>query len=226
MYLRDLTIHAHEELVDEFKGGFVHRFHRETGCVTDHFLSLIRRRIETPDTAKLALTLSRFERAPQQLMNVVEWTRPFDFRAYRTACAEDRKRFVLDAMLDALMQLATARNWARDPIAEAHRTMLERELVFAGTSTDSWPSPDGRHRLRIHFVYDLDTVDLHALVFRNRSRREVGRAHVGRALAYPGCLRDYLKKGKWTSRTRFQLTAATFRKERWSVSFPELLGQS
>ena len=46
MYLRDITIHAHEDIVDEFKGGFVARFHRETGCVVDHFLTLISGKIK------------------------------------------------------------------------------------------------------------------------------------------------------------------------------------
>jgi hypothetical protein len=61
------------------------------------------------------------------------------------------------------------------------------------------------------------STELYVVIRKNRSSKDLGRVHLGSALPYGGCLHHYLRQGKWISRKTFQLSAATFRKERWGA---------
>ena len=64
MYLRDIAVSADEEIVERFRGGFVHKFGRDTCCIEELYLKLIRRKVKTPDTAKVGFTFTDLINGP------------------------------------------------------------------------------------------------------------------------------------------------------------------
>jgi hypothetical protein len=87
-------------------------------------------------------------------------------------------------------------------------------------------SPDQKYRARIYFNFDLDGVDLYAILYRNRSRKELGRIFLGKERPLAGCLYDYLKGGRWVTDTNFQLgTEIGFIKNLWAADFSPLIQQ-
>ena len=76
--------------------------------------------------------------------------------------------------------------------------------------------------MRVWFNYDLESIELTAVLFRNRSRREIARKPLGLARPFQACLHYYLEEGEWTSDTTFVLRSpSTFTRETWTVDFSE-----
>lgn len=225
MYLRDITIHADESIVDDYQGGFVQRFHRQTECVVVPFQEAMRRRISTDGIVKVALKFTPSPSGnPRQLINVVVYSFHFDFAAYVAAALQEKKRRVLHAMTDALLHLGKIYDWESAPLLLARDQVLEQHLEFSGKSKKSWLCPARKYRARIGFELDLDSVELYAVLHKNRSTKEIGRVRLGADTPYHGCLDDFLRQGKWLSHTKFQISGGAYWKQNWIADFSEIIG--
>src|SRR6266566_2197678 len=100
MFLRDIAIYADEAIVETSPPGFVGWFHRETCCITDLYITLIQRKIVTPDTAKICIVFAEAEKRPKmrQLIEVADVVWPFTFRHYIEGKEDDKKRIILDSL--------------------------------------------------------------------------------------------------------------------------------
>lgn len=228
MYLRDLSVYADEAIVDRHPGGFVKRFHGETCCVTELYRCLLLRKASTPDTAKVQFVFTDMTDRPARpeptVCRIMEQRWPFSFADYKEADKEAKKRLVLNVFHQALVWIADYRGWDREPFEEAYRQCIERNLVLEDFWTKkTWLSRDKRVRVKVYFRFDLDAVELYAVVFDRRGR-ELGRTLLGRGMPEVDCLRRYVGIGRWRSNSRFELRAKhTFLKEVWVADLSEIL---
>jgi hypothetical protein len=220
MYLRALDIWADESIVDRFAGGFCHRFHRETCCIADLVSKLLWKQVITEDTPKLVFVFTDRRACPDARTltgDTCKW--PFDFAKYVDSDTLGKKRQIIDTLYEALLWIAAQRRWPCEPFDEAYRSACKRNLVYDGFGKKSWVSPDGRYRVRVFFRYELEGVELYAVLYRNRSVTELCRRQLGRGVPDIGCLWNYLDEGKWRSETVFQLRSKGIRGEVWTADF-------
>ncbi len=226
MFLRDLAIYAVPEVADRFAGGFVRCFHRDTCAVTDLYLLGLHRRVTTDDTAKLLLWVvdvrSQSGQLPGlvQLSNVLEVYWPFDFDVYQAANDVQKRHQIIALLHKAATWAAMQKQWDVRVFEEAHEYALGRELVLDGFWTKTtWPSPDREVRVKVHYRVDLRSVQLSAALF-DRADRELERRPLCRGVPENDCLRALIGKGRWISRSSFELRSARmYWPEVWTVKF-------
>jgi hypothetical protein len=226
MYLSDIDLYAHDEIAERYQGGFVAKFRRQACCIVDLFRFVIRRRVVTKDTRKLLFEFSdAIDGPPRELIELdCKW--PFDFSRYISLTdAFEKKRMIADALRDALVWSAGQLGVSAEPFHDAHREAFQRDLKLEGLTRQSWISPDGKHRIRIFFIFDIDGIHLFAVLFKNRSKRELGRVRLGIGVSQTGSLEYCLKQGRWSSNTEFQLTSTDWLQQTWKADFSELINQ-
>ena len=206
MYLHHFCVTADERIVDRYKGGFVHRFGREACCITEQYCALVYRKIVTKDSTWLAFEFTgEIRETPEFTSGRCSYPWPFDFAAYVMADNVGKKSLIASSMQSAALWVARKEGWTTAPIEDAYRTIVQRNFVFEGVSKKSWLSPSKAYRARVYFNFDLDGVNLHAVLYRNRNKQEVGRVFLGREIPRLGCLDECLARGRWVTDTDFRL---------------------
>jgi hypothetical protein len=215
VYLRDIAVYADETIATRFPSGFVGWFHRETCCITELYVSLLWRKVVTPDTAKVNLLFLEQERAKQeklvpsvmQLINVADVRWFFPFSEYVEKDVVGKKQMILDAVHSALVWIAKQRQWDVAAFESSYAGAVSRNLTLEGWSKKSWASPSRRHRVKIGFCFGLRAVDFFVGVFDKRGR-EIGRKPLGSVVPEMGITRPLMTgKGKWKGKV-FRLEIA------------------
>ncbi|MBN1591547.1 MAG: hypothetical protein JW888_18680 [Pirellulales bacterium] len=220
MYLRDINLSADDAIVERFKGGFVAQFFREASCISILYMELISRQIvteKTPSVVAFKFTDELLEPPEKWAIGGCSW--PFDFAKYVQSTPSVKKRMIVDALQAALLWMASKMDWPLKPFETAYEEAIRRDLVLERMAKKSWVSPNKQYRVRVFFRYDLEGVELAAVLSKNRSSNELARLPLGVALPYHGCLADYLSDGRWTSNTEFILQSGSFIRERWVADF-------
>ncbi len=226
MFLRDLAIYADPEVADRLGGGFAGCFHRDTCAITDLYLFGLYRKVTTDDTAKLLLWVvdvrSPSGQLPRlvQLSNVLELYWPFDFDVYQAANDVQKRHQIIALLHNAATWAAMQKQWDARVFEEAHEYALGKELILNGFWTKTtWPSPDREFRVKVHYRVDLRSVELSAALF-DRADRELERSSLYGGVPENDCLRALIGKGRWKSKSTFELRSArTYRSEVWTVTF-------
>lgn len=220
MYLRDLTVHADDAIVDRYKAGFVQRFHREACSVVESYLAEIYRKVVTGCTAKVGFTFTdETDELPHHSLQRHFYPWPFDFAAYTASSTNAKQRLVLDALQEALIWIARREEWDIDPFYAAYKAIIDRNFEFVGYSQKSWMCPRKQFRARLFFNWHLGGIDLYAVLFHNRSKTELARLPLGTGVPMAGILHEYLNAGKWESNTKFVVAASTPIRKTWIVDF-------
>src|SRR4051794_10497494 len=92
VFLREISIYANEEIVERFKGGFVHAFHTETICVAESLTYLLWRKLRSKDVEKVIFKFSDLAEGPPPLVTVYDIRWPFDFFRYCTLSDDSQKK--------------------------------------------------------------------------------------------------------------------------------------
>ena len=219
MYLRDIAVVADKRIDERLGDGFARRFSDETGCIEELYLSLTWRQVRTEDLAKVMFYFTDEIDSPPDKVFPMRCFWPFDFTRYQTLDAEAKKRVILDTLQEAILWLGGKLGWDTGPLHAAYAEALRRNLTLEGLVRKSWPSPDGKYRMRVYFRFDLDAVYLEAVLFRNRSKREIARKPLGTGRPYPGCMTEYSAEGVWTTPTSFELRSSDFLQQVWRADF-------
>jgi hypothetical protein len=181
MYLREIAVYADETIAPGFPNGFVGWFHRETCCVTELYISLLRRKVATPDTVKANLVFGEHEGlvpSLRQLITVADAKWPFSFSQYAGRDDGEKRLMILDAVHGCLTWIAKERSWDTRGLGKCYDEAISRNLILEGWSRKSWLSPDRRFRAKIGFRFGLRAVDFFVAVF-DRQGRENGRKALG-----------------------------------------------
>ncbi len=214
MYLREIDICADDRIVDRYPSGFVAKFHRDCCCISELYASLLSRRIETVNIAKLVFMFSDLIREPPEPSNasVIYW--PFPFEEYIASSQNAKKQLIHNRLFEALTFVASIHGWHRLSIEEIFREADAAGLVLKGVGKTSWKSPSGKYRAWVEFVVDLDAVYLECILTTSTKRLELARRTLGTAIPQTWCLKYYLSAGTWISDTVFQLSSTDF--QRWT----------
>jgi hypothetical protein len=210
MYLSYIFVSADDRIVERYPDGFVRRFGRESTCVTDHYSSLLYRLVRTEDSRRsLAFTFTdETSELPEFAPGCAHYFWPFDFAAYVQTDKLGKKALIAASMQAACLWVAGKENWWAAPLERAYQTLIERNYVFEGISKKSWLSPNKKYRAKVYFNFDLDRIDLYAVLYRNRSKTELGRIFLGKEIPVWCCLPDCLRLGRWVTETDFRLRTA------------------
>ncbi len=222
MYLSEVDIGADHEIVERYQGGFVQKFSRDHCCITEPYRALISRRVQTQSTRKINLTFTDTMKSPPPFSpGVCAYRWPFDFSQYVPAATRAKKEQILTTLTQAMLWLASHEDWDPLPFQEAHDQIVARDYECDGLSKRSWASPNGKFRVRIYLNLELEAVELCAVLYENRSPREIGRVPLGTGLPFLGCFKAYASHGKWQSDCCFQLQsdASTYWTHEWQADF-------
>lgn len=227
-YLREISIYADKSLVNEFKGGFVQRFHREACCISELFCSylaeakclangiskiLIRMVVDRQDMPSIP--------KPDLLAQVVICRWPFDFHRYHSGDDVTKKLLLAEATRDCLVRVSEVWSWDKSIVLSLYREAEKSGFLFKGISKASWLDPQGKYRVRIGFDWGIDAIELTAILYKNRSSREVVRKYLGEAIPAESQLSRIVRSenGNWLDSTTFELQASDFIRKRWTISF-------
>jgi hypothetical protein len=208
MYLRDISVYGDEAIVSKFPSGFVSWFHRESCCITELYISLLHRRIVTPDTVKVHLDFIDADGASPAIeppcLSVAMGRWPFDFATYAKMDPAGMKRALFDALHSALVWIAGELGWDTAPFETVKEEALAKNLQLAGWSKKSCLSPDKKYRARVGFNWELRSVDFFVGIFDRRGR-ERGTKYLGSMVPEMGKVASFLTPGKWNKRNVFRL---------------------
>jgi hypothetical protein len=211
IYLRDIAVYADEKIATRFPSGFVEWFHREACCITELYVSLLWRKVLTPDTAKVNLVFVEqegFVPSVRQLIKVADAKWLIRFSEYAEKDAVGKKRMILDGLQSALVWIAEERGWNVGAFDACYAEAIRRNLTFEGWSKKSWASPDRKYRARVGFCFGLRAVDFFVGVFDKRGR-EAGRKPLGSVVPEMGIAHPILTgTGKWNAANMFRLQIA------------------
>ncbi len=224
MYLAEIAVASDKRIDHRIGPDFARRFDIQTTCIEELYRSLTWRQIRTEDLAKVMFYFTDEIDSPPEKVAPMRCYWPFDFGRYRSVDAETKKRMILDTLQEAILWLAGKLGWDTGPLHAAYDEAVRRNLTLEGLLRKSWASPDRKYRMRVHYRFDLDAVYLEAVLFRNRSKREIARKPLGTGEPYPGCMTEYSAEGVWTSPTSFELRSSDFLQQVWKVDFSEELG--
>lgn len=227
-YLQCLEVYADEDIAEEFKGGFVQKFHRQSCCISEQFLRELRK-LQTNGFPKIILTFVDSHRVPVCLPSadsskaIIDARWPFNFNRYLLASEIKKRRMLGIAIRDCLLNIADEHAWDKVFIERIYSEAELRNFSFSGKSKASWPSPNSKFRVRVAFDWKLETIDLTAVLFQNRSSKELSRIELGdivpgiAQLSFAICQ----EHGKWISDTEFQISVSDFTQKQLHVSFGE-----
>jgi hypothetical protein len=224
MYLAGIDVYADPAIVDRYKGGFVQKFHGQAQCIVEFYRGLLRRQVATKATRQLVFVFTDVIRKPPGRLIELDCHWPFDFARYTTATDSiEKKRLIATSLRDALVWSSAHLEISPALFEAAYKKMSASEFTLRGVSKLSWLSPDGRHRVRVVFLIDIDGVHLTAVLFRNRSKREIARVSLGIGPAQTDTLNTYLANGHWVDDHVFELKSADFMRKTWRADFSQLL---
>jgi hypothetical protein len=229
LYLRDIAVYADETIATRFPSGFVGWFHREACCITELYVSLLWRKLKTPDTAKVNLVFTEHEGfvpSVRQLINVADAKWLFGFSLYAAQDAVGKKQMMLDALHSALVWISEERGWDVGAFEECYAETIGRNLTLEGWSKKGWISPNRKYKAKVGFCFGLRAVDFFIGVF-DKNGREIGRKLLGSVVPEMGIADPILMgTGKWNADNvfRLQIADAHFRLPKsWEVDLSDLL---
>ncbi len=234
MYIREIEMRTGplpEEVLRRMRSPGSH-FNQHASSVTTLYMWLIRRKVRTPDTSCVRImceaSISDEQRDASVVLGfgIASFSWPFDFLQYVELQPDCKKRVLLDTLQEALLWIARRQGWPTEPFEEAYREALRRDITLEGMTRKSWLSPDGKYRVRVWYKYELEAVQLWAVLFRNRGRKELCRKVLGTGIPEHGCLWDYLSEGSWISPQVFELRDQSWFRKVWRADFSDVIGAS
>lgn len=217
MRLREITVFADEAIVDDYQGGFVQRFHRESLCVTESFQWAF----EGPLLGKIdkvQITACAAGRAEQLHLPLNLWL-AFDFAQYVIAMPTTKKVMLGNLVRRGLDAATEQAGWAPAVIAEAHAKAMERDFIVRRRVGKRWPSPNRRRRVEVDVTWDIAAVRFDAVVSQRVGKSYVVQetVEIGTVIPTDGCVEAYTQGAKWLTEDVFCLESTGFPAGRLTV---------
>lgn len=152
MHLREIAVFADDALVENYQGGFVQRFHRESLCVTESFQLAFGRPL-AGNVDKVQITACALGRVEKTDPPVDLWL-TFDFAHYAQALSGVRKAMLGELVRRGLDAVVEQAGWQASDIAAEHAKAAEQSYVVRRRVGKRWlsqsPAP---HRSRCGLGY-------------------------------------------------------------------------
>ena len=213
MYIRDIAVFADESIVVFYQGGFCQKFYWHTLCITEHLIAEIYQLIKTKNIAKVVFTyyhpdvFSELDRTRyDDLDGVIRGHASFDFDTYNSEgfSIHDRKHLISESLKTNLSLFCKEFSIDFLPFENAFRRIEERNYCFGGITKKKWFSPDKKHKIHLRVNYDLEYVDVEALLYKRNTSKAIGHHFVSKFRPSDGCVAECGNNVEWTSNTTLQ----------------------
>ena len=163
-------------------------------------------KVQTNGIGKVIISACRVAPAKKldNMVDVLQLNKPFDFEGYFAADKETRKRIALDFLQAGLLEVAAIQRWDNAPFHEAYKCVLEGNFVNYLTWHKPVSSPDRKYKAQVCCNYDSDKAELFLVV----THRKKVTSKTSVTTVKPGdvWIRCAIGKLEWLSNTEVQLS--------------------
>ncbi len=216
MRLRDLQIGTHSDVLG------IRELNKDSWCISSHYLSKFRG-FETGKIGKAYVAL--VAEIPKRIGKydpaggLYRVYRTFDFESYLTLAPQAKKVTLLKELHAGLLEIAEKSGWPSEPFEEAYQAVLADNLLYR----EFWKKPKWNKsrsmRGQVHFCFDIDRLDFHAVAF-DKAGEEIARRLL---VSFPRAIDmdhyDTLDKYGWLDNNTFYLESKQGWM-RWAVELP------
>ena len=199
-YLHEVVLSCSKDIGPEFA------FKLQTNFLELLYIDCLPR-VQTNGVFKVIVQASKVlpPKKLENMVDVLQLNRPFDFAAYFAAGKEARERIALEFLQDGLLEVATIRGWETNPFHEAYNAVLAKKLVNYRPWSKPVTSPDRKHKAQVWCNWGSDEAEIFIVIFKGKE--VVGKTLV--ATVKPGnvWIRRAIGKLEWVSPDRAQLTS-------------------
>jgi hypothetical protein len=213
-YLRDLQIWIPPKTEEARKWGMT------TNFLERLYLNLLPK-FETDGVAKVVLTpsndISKNQLTVMVNPDVLQLLKAFSFKEYWQADKEARKKMALAFLKDGLLEIASLKGWDTEAIYEAHKTILDKNLVNEMPWGKAVSGPSGHLKVQAWCNYDSDRADIFLYVFR--SGKIISKSLATTVKPADIWINEAVGSLKWSSANKVELRSKDGR-EIWEISVP------
>jgi len=173
---------------------------------TNGFFRIIVEANPTPPTKKI-----------ENMVDVLQINKVFDFEAYFAADKETRKRIALELLQDGLLEVAEMRGWNTTPFHEAYKAVLAKNFVNYRPWCKFVRSPDKKRTAQAWVNYDSDKAEIFIEIAQKKEK--LTKTLVTTVKPGDVWIRWTVGKLEWISLDKVRLTSHDG-KETWEVSVP------
>ena len=226
MLLNCISLYADDSIADRFAGGFVHKFHDETHCITRHYTDLVKKKIHTGETTSVIIILHDAKHYTQSkdwytLLNGLSW--PFDFEIYSEATDDEKKAMILRVLQECLLALSPHYNWDVMLLSSAYSTICNSNYKYTGINKLKWKNISGNYYVKIYFEYHLRYIDISVLLFKAGSRKSLALRQALKAPPYEFWEEHFTVENMWISDSCFLIKDSGFSQKTWQIDFSDII---
>lgn len=211
-YLRDAVLSCAKDLDPHFN------FKLQTNFLEILYLDCLPK-VQTDGVSKIIVRACKVlpSQKLENMGDVLQLNKRFDFYAYFAAEKGPRKRIALEFLQAGLLEVAVIRGWDTSPFHEAYKAVLAKNLVNYRPWIKPVSSPNRKHKAQVWCNYESDKAEIFIVIFR---RNEI----VNKTLVTtvkPGdvWIRGAVGKLAWLSSDKVKLTSHDG-KESWETTLP------
>jgi hypothetical protein len=211
-YLRDIDIRVPSQSIEAKKWG-----------TSTNFLAILYfaclPRVETSGISKVIIQANKILPAKklENMVDVLQLNKLFDFEAYFAADKETKKRIALEFLQDGLLEVATIRGWNTNPFHEAYKAVLAKNFVNYCSWTKPVTSPDRKYKAEVWCNYDSDKAEIFISIYHRKEL--VSKTLVTTVEPGDVWIRRATAKLEWISVNKVKLTSGDG-KQSWEAVLP------
>ncbi len=191
-------------------------------CISSHYLSKLAP-VDTGEICKACVNLvseippsiGKFD----PMLDVYCVNRTFDFKWYLALDPQAKKEALMQELHAGLLEIAEKLGWPSEPFDEAYQAVLADNLLYS----EFWKKPKWNKsrsmRGQVHFCFDIDRLDFHAVAFDKAGEEIARRLLVSFPRAIDSYHYDTLDKYGWLDNNTFYLESKRGWM-RWAVELP------
>lgn len=230
MYLRDIDLHLMRTLKNHGPLSIL-PYYTNSCCMINLYIRQLGYRIAMGNWSKIVINLNENIPSAIQLKNnvyladrVCSILYPFDPKIYDAVDNNIKKRMMLDAIHESCVWVC--REIVKKSDAEFQRAYVEciaLDLEFKGFYPKKWISPDKQYEVKIAYEMDLEDFHTHAVLIDRKSKLEVARKPIFRAVA-ERYLHESLKwTVNWMTPLAFNVSYDRSNSPVWRIEFDDVL---
>ncbi len=139
----------------------------------------------------------------------------FDFDTYFSLGKFDRKKMLLEAVHNGMMQIAEKEKWETDTLLDAYNKCLEKNLEYQFDVGKLKSSPNRKHKIGFWCNWDIDIFELYWVLY-DKKDNELKRKKLIDKPPYEGEF-IYYAKWKWLDNSIVLLEDKYGKNEKWEI---------
>jgi hypothetical protein len=158
-------------------------------------------------------------------VNYITINAVFDFNQYLALTNDmQKKQMIVHCVRKELTTLFSERQWNIVPLHALFDDMKKRNYIWEGMLRPSWCNPNKKYRAKIWFRYELEEVQLIAILYHNRKpQNEICRRQFTTLIPTSWCVAPYVANVHWVSETILESQTPDFARKVTQVDFVDVM---